>query len=45
MEVYKDIKGYEGLYQISNTGRVFSIKNNKELKSGYTPAGYTKVQL
>lgn len=45
MEVYKDIKGYEGLYQISNTGKVFSIKNNKELKSGYTPAGYTKVQL
>lgn len=45
MEVYKDIKGYEGLYQISNTGKVFSIKNNKELKSGYAPAGYTKVQL
>jgi hypothetical protein len=45
MEVYKDIKGYEGLYQISNTGKVFSIKNNKELKSGYTPTGYTKVQL
>lgn len=45
MEVYKDIKGYEGLYQISNTGKVLSIKNNKELKSGYTPTGYTKVQL
>ena len=26
MEVWKDIKGYEGLYQVSNTGRVKSLE-------------------
>lgn len=25
-EIWKDIKGYEGLYQISNFGRVKSLK-------------------
>ena len=39
MEIYKDIEGYEGLYQISNLGRVkrlerFSL-NNKKLKEKY----------
>ena len=28
-EEWKDIKGYEGLYQISNLGRIKSLKNNK----------------
>ena len=27
-EIWKDIKGYEGLYQVSNLGRVFKIKSN-----------------
>lgn len=27
-EVWKDIEGYEGLYQVSNLGRVKSIKRN-----------------
>ena len=31
MEVYKDIKGYEGLYKVSNYGNVFSIISNKNL--------------
>ena len=31
MEVWKDIEGYEGLYQISNQGRVKNIKRNKFL--------------
>lgn len=26
MEIYKDIKGYEGLYQISNYGKIKSLK-------------------
>ena len=30
MEEWKDIKGYEGIYQISNKGRVKSLKFNKE---------------
>lgn len=27
MEIFKDIKGYEGLYQVSNFGRVKSFRN------------------
>lgn len=33
MEIWKDIKGYEGLYQVSNFGRVKSLHyrhSNKE---------------
>ena len=26
VEIWKDIKGYEGLYQVSNLGRVKSLK-------------------
>lgn len=28
-EVWKDIEGYEGLYKISNLGRVYSVKRKK----------------
>jgi hypothetical protein len=28
LEIWKDIKGYEGLYQISNYGRVYSVRKN-----------------
>ena len=31
-EIWKDITGYEGLYQISNLGRVKSLGNNKSIK-------------
>ena len=43
-EVWKDILEYEGLYQISNLGRV---KNNKNLimKNRITPNGYYKIAL
>ena len=30
-EIWKDIKGYEGLYQVSNLGRVKSLKFDREL--------------
>ncbi len=29
MEIWKDIKGYEGLYQVSSEGRVRSIDRKK----------------
>lgn len=29
MEIFKDIKGYEGLYQVSNYGKVKSLGNGK----------------
>ena len=32
MEEWRDIEGYEGLYQISNLGRVKSLRNNKARK-------------
>ena len=38
-EIWKDIKGYEGLYQVSNFGRIankkYKIKTNELYKNGY----------
>lgn len=45
MEFFKDIKGYEGKYQISNLGRVWSIKNQKILKPKTDQNGYLSVGL
>ena len=45
MEKWKDIKGYEGLYQISDLGNVKSIRTNKILKYGYSHNGYRIVNL
>lgn len=47
MEIFKDIKGYEGLYKISNLGRVKSLKWNKEkiLKGAFDYQGYMLVSL
>lgn len=46
-EEFRDIEGYEGLYQISNLGRVKSFKGKKErvLKSAVDSAGYLMVVL
>lgn len=33
-EIWKDITGYEGLYKVSNLGRVKSLRNNMILKPG-----------
>ncbi len=35
-EIWKDVKGYEGLYKVSNFGNVKTIKNNKILKINTT---------
>lgn len=35
MEVWKDIPGYEGLYQVSNLGRVKSLPKRKGRGKGY----------
>ena len=47
MEIWKDIKGYEGLYQVSNMGRIKSLKYNKEKILDYKPDnnGYIRVNL
>lgn len=50
MEVWKDIKVYEGLYQVSNYGRVKSLnyhltKKEMVLKASPDCGGYLKVVL
>lgn len=54
MEIWKDIKGYEGLYKVSNLGNVKSLERprvnggilkEKNLKSGKTSSGYLNVSL
>ena len=34
MEIWKDIKGYEGYYMVSNLGRVVSLRQDKVMKGG-----------
>ena len=42
-EIWKPIKDYEGLYEISNTGLI--KRNNKILKNGMMTRGYHKIVL
>ena len=45
-EIFKDIKGYEGLYQVSNLGNIKSFHfGSKILKPGIDVCGYTHVAL
>lgn len=52
-EIWKDVKNYEGLYQISNLGRVksmskfagFSYRKERMLKTSLDKDGYVKVTL
>ena len=49
-EIWKDIKGYEGLYQVSNLGRVKRLvgkgcKQERLLKPHKNNGGYLKVSL
>ena len=47
VEIWKDVKDYEGLYQVSNWGRVKSFKFGKEriLKQFTNNDGYLQVHL
>lgn len=46
-EIWKDIEGYEGFYQVSNYGRVKSLKFGKEkiLKHRRNTFGYLEIVL
>ena len=46
-EIWRDIDGYEGLYQISNKGRVKSLKWGKKriLRPRLNGSGYLNVTL
>lgn len=47
VEVWKDIAGYEGLYQVSNLGEVKSFQNKEPiiLKPMVSHKGYSRVEL
>ena len=50
IEIWMDIQGYEGLYQVSNMGNVKSLnyrntKKEKMLNLGKSTKGYPQVQL
>jgi len=47
LEIWKDIPGYEGMYQASTIGRIKSFKGKQEriLKPGTMPTGYRNVNL
>lgn len=46
MEEFRDLKGFEGIYQISNLGRVYSLKRRCCLKvKRLDNAGYYQVRL
>jgi len=42
---WKEIKGYENIYKVSDEGNVFSIKRNKNLQAGTQVNGYLFVNL
>jgi len=44
MEIWKDIKGFENIYRVSNTGKVLNVKFNRQLKPGIVK-GYVRVCL
>lgn len=46
-EIWKDIPGYDGVYQVSNLGRVKSFKHGKTriMKSCDNSRGYLAIQL
>ena len=44
-EEWKDIKDYEGLYQVSNLGRIKSLRTNKIKSQRNTFKGYLQVGL
>ena len=53
-EVWKDVVGYEGLYQVSNKGNVYSVERKdsrgnkcggRVLRPSYDKDGYLQVQL
>lgn len=43
-EEFKEIEGYEGLYKVSNTGKVYSILNNIILKTVKRKAAQTQYE-
>lgn len=45
MEIFKDVPGYEGLYMVSNIGRIFSYHRKRMLIPKRSKVGYLRVTL
>lgn len=45
IEDWKDIPGYEGLYVVSNNGRVMNVRSGRVLRGIVSNLGYIKVGL
>ena len=45
IELWKDVENFEGLYRVSDTGRVLSLVTNKILSNTIDKSGYLKVTL
>jgi hypothetical protein len=43
MEVFKSVIGYNGIYEVSNLGRIKSLKSNKYLKGSFDNQLYKRV--
>ena len=44
-EDWKDIPGYEGLYAVSNNGRVMNVRSGRILKEHITKFGYKRIGI
>lgn len=44
-EIWKDIPGYEGLYQVNQWGDIYSLYTNKKLKWSLSKDGYKQYNL
>ena len=42
-EIWKDVNGFEGFYQVSNFGRLRSIDRIITTKAGWTKRNYGKI--
>lgn len=45
MEEWRDVQGYEGLYQVSDQGRVRNVRRGRILKVGHNGNGYRQAML
>ena len=45
MEIYRDIQGYEGRYQVTSWGRVYNVSRKRFVHPEETKKGYLRVDL
>lgn len=44
-EIWKDIENYEGIYQVSNHGRIYNILSGRILGCSVSQSGYVRLRL